>query len=73
VGRDHLGAWRWRDKLRDEVTTKEGFLLKRLGRTKKLFAFLREVRHELFDEAFEAELETMYRETGAGNHRCDRR
>jgi len=49
-----------------KVTTKESFLLKRLGRTKKLFAFLREVRHELFDEAFQAELETMYRDTGAG-------
>jgi hypothetical protein len=49
-----------------KVTTREGFLLKRLGRTKKLFAFLRAVRHELFDDAFQAELETMYRETGAG-------
>lgn len=49
-----------------KVTTKEGFLLKRLARTKKLFAFLREVRHELFDAAFQGELETMYRETGAG-------
>ena len=48
------------------VTKKEAFLLKRLGRTKKLFAFLREVRHELFDDAFQAELETMYRGTGAG-------
>jgi Transposase domain (DUF772)/Transposase DDE domain len=49
-----------------KVTTKEAFLVKRLGRTKKLFAFLRAVRHELFDEAFQAELETMYRGTGAG-------
>ena len=49
-----------------KVTTKEAFLLKRLGRTKKLFAFLRAVRHELFDDAFQAELETMYRDTGAG-------
>jgi len=49
-----------------KVTKQEGFLLKRLARTKKLFGFLREVRHELFDEAFQAELEGMYRETGAG-------
>ena len=49
-----------------KVTKQEGFLLKRLTRTKKLFGFLREVRHELFDEAFQAELEGMYRETGAG-------
>jgi hypothetical protein len=48
------------------VSKKEVFLLKRLGRTKKLFGFLREVRHELFDEEFQAELETMYRDTGAG-------
>ena len=37
-----------------------------LGRTRKLFAFLRAQRHELFDDAFQAELESMYRETGAG-------
>lgn len=36
------------------------------GANQRLFAFLREVRHELFDEAFQAELETMYRGTGAG-------
>lgn len=41
-------------------------MLKRLGRTKKLFGFLREVRHELFNEAFQDELEKMYRDTGAG-------
>jgi hypothetical protein len=48
------------------VTRQEQYLLKRLGRTRKLFGFLREHRHELFDEAFQAELETMYRFTGAG-------
>jgi hypothetical protein len=37
-----------------------------MKRTGKLFAFLRRHRHELFDEAFQAELETMYRQTGAG-------
>lgn len=41
-------------------------LLKRLSRTKKLFAFLRLHRHELFNDAFQQELEAMYRPTGAG-------
>jgi hypothetical protein len=40
--------------------------MRRLGRTRKLFAFLRAYRYELFDDAFQAELETMYRDTGAG-------
>ncbi len=35
------------------VSKQESFLLKRLIRTKKLFGFLREVRHELFDDAFQ--------------------
>lgn len=47
-------------------TKLEQLLMKRLGRTKKLFAFLRAYRHELFDEAFQAELALMYRDTGAG-------
>ena len=38
----------------------------RLTRTKKLFAFLRQERHRLFDESFQSELEGMYRQTGAG-------
>ncbi len=48
------------------LTRKEEFLLKRLTRTKKLFAFLRLHRHELFDAGFQEELDTMYRQTGAG-------
>jgi hypothetical protein len=55
---------RWRPATK--ATRKEEFLLKRLKRTKKLFGFLHEVRQELFSDAFQAELETMYRETGAG-------
>jgi hypothetical protein len=47
-------------------TDEEQLLLKRLRRTRKLFAFLREHRHELFDEEFQAELTQMYRGTGAG-------
>ena len=33
---------------------------------KKLFVFLREIRGELFDDAFQEELLAMYRQTGAG-------
>lgn len=47
-------------------TAQEKFLLKRLKRVKKLFAFLRNHRHELFDDQFQDELEVMYRDTGAG-------
>jgi hypothetical protein len=49
-----------------ETTRKEQLLLKRLTRTKKLFAFLRLHRRELFNDEFQAELEGMYRSTGAG-------
>jgi hypothetical protein len=49
-----------------QPTRQEQFLLLRLTRTRKLFGFLREHRHELFDDAFQDELETMYRDTGAG-------
>jgi len=47
-------------------TKQEEVLMRRLGRTRKLFAFLRAHRHELFDAAFQSELESKYRETGAG-------
>ena len=40
--------------------------MKRLQRSRKLFAFLRLHRHELFDSVFQKELETTYRLTGAG-------
>jgi hypothetical protein len=49
------------------TTRKERFLLKRLTRTQKLFAFLRLHRHELFNDAFQEELQGMYRTTGAGS------
>jgi len=48
------------------TTPKEDMLLQRLTRTRKLFAFLRLHRHELFNETFQQELEGMYRTTGAG-------
>jgi hypothetical protein len=47
-------------------TKQEQFILKRLGRVRKLLGFLRLHRHELFDDAFQDELATMYRTTGAG-------
>jgi hypothetical protein len=50
-----------------ETTRKEQLLLKRLTRTNKLFAFLRLHRRELFNDEFQAELESMYRTTGAGS------
>src|SRR6266496_1383687 len=47
-------------------TRQEQFLLKRLGRVRKLLGFLRLHRHELFDDAFQEELASIYRTTGAG-------
>lgn len=55
---------RW--KPASKTTKREDLLLKRLGRTKKLFAFLRAHRLELFDDAFQDELASMYRDTGSG-------
>lgn len=59
-----MGMERWSPKR--ETTRQEEFLLKRLQRTRKLFGFLRRHRHELFDDSFQKELESMYRNTGAG-------
>ena len=55
---------RWRPPI--EVTKREQLILKRLGRVRTLFKFLREKRHVLFDDAFQAQLEDAYRQTGAG-------
>ncbi len=55
---------RWRPSV--SVTKQEQFLLKRLEKKRKLFGFLRRHRHEIFDDEFQAELEGMYRDTGAG-------
>lgn len=55
---------RWRP--RQDYTRQEEALLRRLRKGRKLFAFLRDHRHELFDDAFQAELASMYRDTGAG-------
>lgn len=56
---------RWRP--RQGYTKQEEALLRRLRKTRKLFAFLRDCRHELFADEFQAELESMYRGTGAGS------
>ena len=47
-------------------TRQETAILKSLRRTRKLFAFLRDHRHELFDDEIQSALEAMYRDTGAG-------
>ena len=50
-----------------ELSRQEQLLMKRLTRVRVLFGFLRLHRHELFDEAFQSQLENMYRTTGAGD------
>ncbi len=59
-----MGMERWRPKR--ETTRQEQFILKRIEKKRKLFGFLRH-HHELFDDDFQAELESMYRDTGAGS------
>jgi len=45
---------------------REERLLKLAGRSRKLLVFLRERRHEVFDDTFQGELELMYRDSGQG-------
>lgn len=59
-----MGIPRWTP--REQLNKQEQFVIGRLKRTGKLFAFLRMQRHVLFDEAFQQELESMYRVTGEG-------
>ena len=56
---------RW--KFPTALTRLETMVCKRLTRTGRLFAFLRRHRHELFDEAFQAELAVMYADMPRGN------
>lgn len=49
-----------------ELSEREQRLLKLAGKSRKLFVFLREHRHELFDDAFQEDLASMYRQTGQG-------
>lgn len=53
-------------KPRVELDDFEKRLMKRLGRVRKLFGFLRRHRHELLSEEFQDEIHEMYRQTGAG-------
>lgn len=48
------------------ITRQEEYILKRCQKKRRLFAFLRENRSKLFDDELQAELEGMYRTTGAG-------
>ncbi len=48
-----------------EPSPAEQAILKRIRRA-KLFVFLRGHRHELFDEAFQAELATLYQDSALG-------
>ncbi len=49
-----------------ELSKKEQKIVKRIKRA-KLFTFLREIRHLLFDEAFQSELSKMYAEAEKGH------
>lgn len=49
------------------MTKKDQMIMKRLGRVRALFGFLREKRSVIFDDAFQDRLEEMYRQTGAGD------
>lgn len=55
---------RWEPEV--PCSEREVRLLKLAGKSRKLFVFLREHRHELFDDAFQVELEAMYRDSGQG-------
>ena len=50
-----------------ELTKQEQMIMKRLGRVRTLFGFLRLNRHKIFDDALQEQLESMYRQTGAGD------
>jgi len=50
----------------EELTKREQMIMKRLNRVRPLFGFLRTNRHRIFNDAFQLELEGMYRQTGAG-------
>lgn len=55
---------RWKPTV--ECSPGEERLLKLAGRSRKLFVFFREHRHEVFDDGFQNELEAMYRQSGQG-------
>ena len=49
-----------------DLSPTEEKIAARAAKKKKLFVFLREIRTELFDPAFQEDLAGMYRQTGAG-------
>ena len=49
-----------------DLSPAEAKIAARAAKKKKLFVFLREIRTELFEPAFQEELAGMYRQTGAG-------
>lgn len=51
---------------RIECSQTEKQLMRVASRSRKLFVFLREHRHELFDDSFQAELAEMYRQSAQG-------
>lgn len=59
-----MDALLWQPRI--ELTAQEVGLLSTVKRTRRLFGFLRCYRDQLFDEAFQAELAEVYRDTGAG-------
>jgi hypothetical protein len=56
---------RWQPEAK--CSEREVRLLRLAGKSRKLFVFLREHRHELMDEGFQEELEGMYRHSGQGD------
>jgi Transposase DDE domain/Transposase domain (DUF772) len=56
---------RWKPPV--EMTKQEQLIMKRLNRVRPLFGFFRQNRCKLFDDAFQKQLEGMYRDTGAGD------
>ena len=64
LGEVLLNITRWQP--RGSVTPQETALLKRAKRSRNLFAFLRLHRTDIFSAAFQGELETMCRKSGAG-------
>lgn len=48
------------------LSASEEKIIKRCSRTGRMFAFLRRHRHELFDDAFQAELAGIYKDTPLG-------
>jgi hypothetical protein len=52
-----MGMNRWHPST--TLTRQEQFLMKRLTRVRALFGFLRQHRHELFDDSFQEQLEAM--------------